>query len=384
MKQEPFKVEQFMDKYETSIDYNLGETCVDSISLKDVLDMYDSEVKQLFYQQLMDSKLTYGHIKGDTKLKEAIAQIYNDRNGDITEEEVVITNGAIGGNFLFFYSFIQPGDTVIVVDPTYQQLSSVPNMFGAKVVKFELEPQNNYQPDLPELSRLIDTHKPKLLVLNNPNNPSGAVWDDEVLSKIVNLCKPNGTYIFCDEVYAPLFHSTNPPKSIVNFGYANTISSGSMSKAFSMAGVRLGWLVTKNPLVIKEIYLKRDYNTISVSMIDEKLSILALNQYKKILARNYKICLQNLNLIENFLDASNGLVRWVRPNAGSTCFLQFKSVNTYEMCEELANDYKTLMVPGEVFDKPGFCRVGFGNSRHDIEGGLNQVKLYLEKKGLWK
>lgn len=396
--QEEFQVEQFMDKYETDIKYNMGETCVDSLSIKDLTELVDprdaKNVQQQLSKAVLETKLTYGCIQGSERLRKAISKIYNDdyKGGEnpnpVEPTDLVITNGAIGGNFLLFYTLVDPEDHVIIVDPSYQQLSSVPNVFSSgNATKFPMNFEDGYRPNLEKLSNLMAERKTKLLVINNPNNPTGVVWENQVLEKIIDICRKHDTYILCDEVYRPLYHSVEPgPKSIVNFGYEKAISTGSTSKAFSFAGLRLGWIACQNPGLVKNLLCKRDYNTISVSMIDDILATFVLDNYKTILERNYQLCRDNLKLIEDFVDESQGKVAWVKPQGGTTCFLKFTNPNidTFNMSTDLAENHGLLIIPGETFyNKKGFIRVGFGNSRASVEGGLAVLKQWLVKENLW-
>lgn len=393
--QEDFDVEQFMDKYETNIKYNMGETCVDSLSVNGLIDLVDpsggENIQERLSEAVFNTKLTYGHIRGSEKLKNAIATIYDD-NGQgsppLSTENIVITNGAIGANFLLFYTLVNAHDHVVVVDPSYQQLSSVPNMFSrGNVSSFCLEFEKGYKPDLEKLSRMIKENKTKLVVINNPNNPVGFVWDNSLLGRIVDICRENDTYLFCDEVYRPLYHSVpEPPKSIIQFGYEKTVSTGSVSKAFSFAGLRLGWIATHDDVLVRDIFSKRDYNTISISTADDILATFALENYKVILQRSYDICRRNMKLIEDFIEESQGAALWVKPIGGSTCFIKFANpeLDTFNMASDLAENHGVLLVPGETFaNKKGFVRIGFGNSTDDLKGGLSVLKQWLKEKNYW-
>lgn len=388
VKQEDFAVEQFMDKYETKIEWNMAETCTASLSFNELFELIpDKSVSQSLQQKVFDTRLTYGRIKGSPELKQVIAQLYNDEGGSITADDIVITNGAIGANFLTLYTIVDQGDKVIVVNPTYQQLASVSRVFSGaseNIIPWNLNFEDNYLPNLDELQNLVDTHNPKLVIINNPNNPTGVVWGHTIMEKIVGICSAKGIYILCDEVYRPLYHSTDDkPKSIVNYGYEKTISTSSTSKAFALAGLRLGWIVTKDQDIIQKLYSKRDYNTISVSAIDDMLATVALSNYKHILARSYDICQTNLQILEKYID-STPLLSWVKPKGGSTCFVKVNidNIDTMDMCVELVEKYKTLIVPGEVFDnKKGYLRIGFGNSTQDIKQGLARLSEYFESKG---
>lgn len=381
MKQEDFGVEKFMDRYETGISNNMGETCCDSLSIDAIAKLADVSADELL-QNLAQTKLVYGHITGSPELKQGIVALYNELGANIQSDEIVITNGAIGANFLTFYSVVDPGDYVICVDPTYQQLSSLPSLFSSgNMDKFPLEFEDNYLPDLEKLAAMFQARSPKLLVINNPHNPTGTVWGDETLSRIVELCKKHNTYLMCDEVYRPLFHGTVRPKSIIDFGYEKTISTGSMSKSLSLAGIRLGWIVSKDKKVVEDCLTKRDYNTICVSMLDDQVASFALKHKTHILKRNHKLCADNLAILDEFIEKMNGVVTWVKPLGGSTCYLRLKEFDTNELARDLAENHSTLVVPGEVFcGRKGFLRVGFGNSSQDLRGGLEVLGQWIEKR----
>lgn len=386
VRQEPFHVEQYMDRYENDITYNMGETCVDSISINDIAGLAgDSRVPSPIRDAVLATKLTYGHITGSPDLKKAVAAIYNDLDcSNITPDHILATNGAIGANFLVFYALVEPGDAVVTVCPSYQQLLSVPDAFShGKSLKFDLLEEDGYRPDLARLEKVVANSSAKLLVLNNPNNPTGAVWEDETIQKVVDICKKHGTYILGDEVYRPLFHTVKPPKSIVNFGYDRTVSTGSTSKAFSLAGLRLGWVVTRDQALLHTLASRRDYNTISVSRVDDALATYALTHYKAILARNKRICEENLAILDQFVADSAGLVSWVRPRGGTTCFI---SVNTDSnaLAVSLAEKDRVLVVPSEAFDQTrGKLRIGFGNLTEDLKQGLKVLKQRLIDVNAW-
>ncbi|RCK62772.1 Capreomycidine synthase [Candida viswanathii] len=390
VKQEDFAVEQFMDKYETSVRFNMAETCSASISFNELFDLLPDqpEAKQQLEKKIFDTRLTYGHIKGSPDLRNAIAQLYNADGGPspIAADDVVITNGAIGANFLTLYALVDEGDKVIVVRPTYQQLESVSKIFGGKenVIPWQLKFGEGYLPDLNELRTLIAQHSPKLLIINNPNNPTGAVWDDKTMEEIVAVCEENSVFVMCDEVYRPLYVSdADKPKSVVNYGYANAVSTSSTSKAFALAGLRLGWIVCRNPEVIKKLLSKRDYNTISVSTVDDAMAAFALQNLSAILGRNKRILLKNLAILEEYIN-NTPFLSWVKPKGGTTCFIKVDvpGIDTMEMCVELVEKFGTLIVPGEVFNHKGYLRVGFGNSTEDIEQGLVQLTAYFKSKKL--
>ncbi|OZJ05248.1 hypothetical protein BZG36_02305 [Bifiguratus adelaidae] len=205
MKVNTFAVEEWMNTWESQARYNLSETCVDPLTLQELVQLGDSTVEDFFSGQ-GNVKLTYGHILGSDEFKRVISRLYTD---SVTPDNILITNGAIAGNFLEMYSLIEPGDHVVAVHPTYQQLYDVPASLGATVDLLRLRPETNFLPDLAELDRLCrsassTTRGTKMIVINNPNNPSGSLMDKALLTDIVSIAKKYDAYLLCDEVYRGL------------------------------------------------------------------------------------------------------------------------------------------------------------------------------------
>ncbi|CDK27950.1 unnamed protein product [Kuraishia capsulata CBS 1993] len=375
VKQNPFVLEQFMDAHETGIEYNLGETCCSSLSIKE-LEILCGEPFPL--HEIVEQKLAYTWIKGSDRLRDLVAGSYQG----IGREDVVITNGAIGANFLTLYALVGPGDHVIVVDPAYEQLSSVPKMFGAEVSLLKLSADENYIPNVDKLDQLSQKNT-KMIVINNPNNPTGSLIPTETMNAIVEIARKTDAYVLSDEVYRPLFHSipdSDIPPSIVEI-YDKGISTGSMSKAYALAGIRLGWVVSKSREAIEECLSRRDFNTISVSCVDDIIACYALKHKKSILKRNYELLLTNLQILQKFLDETKGQITCVLPKAGTTAFIRAETTaSSMDFSLELIKKYNTLIVPGETFGYPGYFRIGFGNTKEDLVHGLENFKTLLKEK----
>ena len=223
-----FKIEEWMNKYEASAKYDLTTTCISPLCINELP----------FSNDIFSVKLGYGEITGSERLKTAIQSLYTKKHA------ITVTHGAIGANQLIFLSLLEKGDEVISIVPTYQQHYSIPEALGCKVTLFFLKEENNWLPDLEELDKII-TPETKLLCLNNPNNPTGAVIPDIMLEKIVEIAQKNKVWILSDEVYRGLNLSGNPySKSIADI-YERGISVGSMSKTYSLPGLRVGWVAAE-------------------------------------------------------------------------------------------------------------------------------------------
>ena len=233
---EPFFVEQWMNAHETTATWNIAETCVHSLTFDELLEM--SGDADGVVRRLRETWLGYGDIVGSPRLRAAIAALYGER---IAPDNVLTANGAIGANFLALYALVEPGTTVVTVQPTYQQLFSVPASLGAEVRELRLREEDGYLPD-PDAIRALTDERTHLIVLNNPNNPTGALIDEPLLREIVEVARERDAWLFCDEVYRMLEHEPGSTAPSVADLYEKGVSSGSMSKSYSLAGLRTGWV----------------------------------------------------------------------------------------------------------------------------------------------
>ena len=204
---------------------------------------------------------------------------------------------------MYSYSLISPGDRVVSIMPTYQQLYSIPESYGADVQILHLSKENNYLPDLEKLRRLV-TPKTKMICINNPNNPTGALMSEQMLREIVEIARSADAWILCDEVYRHLSQEDGWCPSIVDL-YEKGISVSSMSKVFSLAGLRLGWIATHDMNVVKSCLSHRDYNLVSCGVFDEMLAAAALKHRDKLLERSRKIVRENLQILDDWCGRSH-------------------------------------------------------------------------------
>jgi aspartate/methionine/tyrosine aminotransferase len=238
-----------MDLYElTPGVLNIAETCAASVSINDLISL--SEDPNTPAPLDFSKKLTYGSIRGSDALRERLASLYSVRTSSpLPKDNILITQGAINANFLLLYTLLGPGDHVVCMHPTYQQLYDVPKSLGAEVSLWKLRRENKYIPNLDDLKPLVKENT-KMIIINNPNNPTGATTPKSVLKDLVEFAREKDIIILSDEVYRPLFHGIGPmdaefPPSILSLGYSKTISTGSMSKAYSLAGIRCGWIASR-------------------------------------------------------------------------------------------------------------------------------------------
>ena len=366
----PFAVEEWMNAYETGARYNIAETCVDSISLDELFELSGTH-KESFLNKLCARRLTYGYIEGSPDLKKGIAALYHT----IRPDEIVPAHGASGANHHVFYSLINPGDKVISIMPSYQQLYSIPASLGAKVEILHLKKENSYLPDLEDLEEMARGGV-KMICLNNPNNPTGALMSPEILKKVVDIAKKSDAYLLVDEVYRHLTQDDEWQPSIVDM-YEKGISTSSMSKVFSLAGVRLGWIATHDKDALKQFWSHRDYNLISCGMIDEAIAALALASKNQILERNKKIIRENLDILDHWIQKEPRL-SYVKPKAGTTALVYYDfPIDSYTFCRRMYDSCGTFVTPGDCFDEPRSMRIGYAADRDTLKKGLQAMSTFL-------
>lgn len=369
----PFKVEEWMNKWEVGAKYNIAETCVDSISIDQLFEL-TGENKQEFLQKMSARRLSYGDIEGMPELREGIASLYKT----IKPENIIPVHGAAGANHHVFYSLIEPGDEVISIMPTYQQLYSIPESFDAKVKILQLTKDNGYLPDLDSLKKLV-TDKTKMICINNPNNPTGALMSEEILKEIVEIAKSADAWILCDEVYRHLTQEDSYSPSIADL-YEKGISVGSMSKVFSLAGLRLGWIATHDTNAIKSFLSHRDYNLISCGMIDEMIASIALKNKDKLLKRNLTIVRENLEILDNWVKQEKH-VNYIKPKAGTTALIYYDlDIPSVQFCEEMYKTTGAFVTPGDCFEMPQSMRIGYAYGKQDLINGLKAISEFIKIK----
>lgn len=369
MKIREFGVERWMDQYENHCELNLAETCVESLTVEELLDLAGK--KDAILADVLPMKLTYGAIDGTERLRSNVASLYEKQ----AVPNVLITHGAISANALVYETLVEPGDHVISVLPTYQQHYSIPESYGAQVEILRLRPEQGFLPDLDELKRMIrpDT---RLIAINNPNNPTGSLMERPFLEAIVAIARSCGAYILCDEVYRGTDqHGDGFTASIADL-YEKGISTGSMSKTWSLAGLRVGWIVAPVEL-IGRVQIHRDYNTISVGMLNDLFASIALENRAALLKRNHEILRTNLALLDAWI-AKEPALSYVKPKSGTTALVRVDlPVSSRDFCVALLEKTGVMFTPGSALDMEGYVRIGYTNSRAVLEAGLARVSAFL-------
>lgn len=371
MKIEPFGVEIWMNEWETKCAWNLAETCVESLTIAELLEITGQNANDL--SALLTLKMTYGDIEGSPRLRAAIAALYERQE----PENVIVTHGTIGANMLVHRTVVERGDRVVAVVPTYQQHYSIPESIGAEVQLLRLREENGWLPDLEELRRLA-VPGTKLIALTNPNNPTGALIPREMLEEIAAIARAAGAWVLCDEVYRGTDQEGPGMTASMADIYEKGISTAGMSKAYSLAGLRLGWVAGPRS-VIEGVMIQRDYDTISVGRIDDHFATLALEHRDRVLARSRQITRGNLEILAQWI-AGEPKLSFVRPRSGTTALVKLHvPMSSAEFCIALQKETGVMFLPGSALGMEGYLRIGYANNPEILKQGLARVSAFLAK-----
>ena len=268
-------------------------------------------------------------------------------------------------------TLLEEEDEVITVSPGYQQFVDIPKSIGCKVHVIGLR-ERDWQVDVDDFKMKIDS-KTKMIILNNPSNPTGTEYSKQFLTSLVDLCRPYGIYILCDEVYRGLHDEIS-----ISDIYEKGISTSSLSKVFSLAGLRLGW-VKANGDVIHQINIKRDYSMISTGPLVDKLGFIALKHRDVLIDRAKSIILKNKKIVTEWLKC-NPNFECILPKGGTVCFLKYGfELKSESFAKLLLVEKGIFFVPGSCFDKEYYFRLGLAQDSSLFEKGLSELTNFVDE-----
>jgi aspartate/methionine/tyrosine aminotransferase len=361
-----FALERYFDTYEFTVRYMLGSSDVEGMRLDEVLPLADDETRRLW------DGLTLGYTEspGHPLLRAAIAEMYDG----LVPDDILVFSGAEEAVFLSMHALIDAGDHVVVVTPAYQSLHEVARSIGADITAIPLDP-SDWSLDIDALERALRPNT-KVIVANYPHNPTGAHLSRADFDRLTALADSRGIRLFFDEVYRFLERDPAdrlPPAATVS---ARAISLGVMSKSFALAGLRIGWVATRDRTLRARLEALKDYTTICNSAPSEILALIALRAREHVLARTHAIVGANLPVLDSFFARCAEQVSWVRPVAGSISFPSLRRGTADALAERLVRDEGVLIIPGSIFGgPPSHFRLGFG--RRDMPEALARLERVL-------
>ncbi len=367
MKIEDFALERWMTTWETQVEYDIAESGILPMTTNELLGLLPEGERVAALGRLLDTRLGYSEAPGSHELRSLLAATYKATGPD----EILVTTGAIEANYLLFNTLLDPGDHVVAVHPAYQQLYSVPRAIGCDVSLWSIRSEDGvFRYDLDELARLV-TPKTRLIVVNTPHNPTGAMLSAADLERVYALAESVGAWVLCDEAYrwlelpdgAPL------PPPIRDLG-SRGISVGTFSKPFGLPGLRIGWLAAP-AAITAACWAMRDYITLSPGKLNDALATLAFRNRERIIARTRAIVAENLQTATRWFAEQAEIVSWSPPRAGLLALLRYRlDIPSRELADRLAGEYSVMLAPGEAFGFEYHLRIGVGQDPAVFAAGL--------------
>jgi len=368
MKLKPFRLERYFAQYEFTAPHLLCCSDCESLSVGDLL-----KFEQNAHEELSSLWLGYTESLGSPELRAQIASLYQN----ISSGQILVHSGAEEAIFNFMNVVLAPGDHIIVHTPYYQSLGDVARSIGAEVTEWKGNPSGVWELDLQFLKDNV-TDRTKVVVVNFPHNPTGYLPNPDFLHELSSLSDKRGFIVFSDEVYRGLEY--DPTECLPAFADINErgISLGVMSKSYGLAGLRIGWVATRNKELFDALATFKDYTTICNSAPSEYLATLALRHRHSIIERNLEIIRRNVALLTSFFSQHQELFEWKEPKAGPIAFPRYLGSSVEQFCDELVRHSGVLLLPGTLYNKEYDCfRIGFGRS--NMAECLTKLEQFLEK-----
>jgi capreomycidine synthase len=364
----PAHLEHWMRDYYFNTEIDIGSSGVENFSFGELRRLFNITPDDLDRIVMRDSMTL-----GSPELRTAIGNRWANGNA----ERVMATNGSSEANYLIMHSLLNPGDEVVVLDPCYQQLYSIAETIGCKLKHWRLRFEDSFRPDLGEARHLIGPQT-RMIVVNFPHNPTGASLTQAEQDELIELAAGAGAYLLWDAVFAELTYDS-PALPDASERYDRYITLGTLSKAYGLPGLRVGWCLAA-PEVLERLVLLRDYTTLALSPLVEHVAARAIENGDLLLKPRLAQARHNLKLLLSWADRHREYVSVVRPQGGVCAFMRLHDVADVEdFCRQLANEYSVLLVPGTSFGQPNHVRLGFGCSTRELTEGLSRLSEHLEK-----
>jgi len=366
-------MECMMSKFEQDVEYNLSESGVHPITVRELL----GDDPQLV-DELLATGLNYPHVNGIPELRANIANLYAGANPN----NVLVTVGAAEANYITTRTLLRAGDEIVFMLPNYMQIWGVAKNHGLHVKTFHLREDTGWAPDLAELESAV-TPQTRLIAVCNPNNPTGSILTEAEMDAIVAYAERVGAWILADEVYRGADRVSDQENPSFYGRYDKVVATGSMSKAYGLPGLRLGWVVGP-PDTVDDIWRRHEYTTISATMLSNKLAAYALSPEvrSRLIQRTRSYIRQGYPALENWIASHENTFTLTPPQAAAIAFVRYHlDINSTALTERVREEKSVLIVPGDHFGMDRFVRISFGLPGDYLKSGLDRIHdLIVELK----
>ena len=359
-----FELEHYQSLYEHSVEYNLADSSVQCTNVRELL-------REAGLEPLLDTSLFYPHVNGTPLLRQRIAALYPAA----TERNVLVTVGAAQANSMVCSTLLEPGDEVIVVSPGYRQVWGMARNLGCTVKELQLRPEDDWRPDLDQMESLAGK-RTKLIAVVNPNNPTGAIFTRDEMRRIVRICEKAGTWLHADEVYRGT--ELNGDETPSFWGqYDKLICTNSVSKAYGLAGLRIGWAVA-SPDVIESLWRRHEYAVIAAAGPSMQLAEIALEDSKRrwLLERQKGLSRAGQEIVARWVQEQNGAFSVKQAPATSIAFVRYHfDMPSHELAEHLRKKASVLVAPGAFLGTEHHLRIAVGYEPQKIKAALARISM---------
>lgn len=365
-----FALERFFARHEFNVRHLLCASDCEAMTVRDLLALEPGSE-----QGLLDVWLGYSESSGHPDLRKQIAALYEH----VTPDDVLVHVGAQEVIWNLARAAFEPGDRVVVQTPCYQSLTDAPRAAGCDVAEWATQEALGWRPDLDELDALLQRGT-RAVVVNQPHNPTGGLLDRAGFERLFALASSRGARVICDEVYRLLEHDISHRLPAAADMDPRAVSIGVMSKSFGLAGLRIGWIATRDRGLLERMAAAKDWTTICAAAPSEYLATVALRHADQLVARNRALVAANLELLDTFFERQSEHLRWTRPTAGPVGFpsLVAPGASSDAFVDGLVADHGVLLAPGSLFGGfPRHFRLGFG--RQSLPEALAQLERALSQ-----
>jgi len=370
---QPFDMERMMSKWENVIEHNLSESGVHPLAVRELVD--DPAV----IDELLDTPLHYPQTNGIPELRERIAALYHSA----TPDNVLVTVGCIEANFIALQTMVAPGEEIVVMLPNYMQIWGAAQNLGMRVKTFHLREELGWAPDLDELNDVV-SQRTKLIAVCNPNNPTGHILTEAEMEAIAATADSVGAWLLADEVYSGAERLTDTQTPSFWGRYDKVLAMNSLSKAYGLPGLRIGWVVAPAGTV-DELWARHEYVNISATMLSNQLAAFALSPRvrPRLLQRTRDYIRRGYPILDAWLESHEGTFSLVPPEAAAIAYVRYDlDVNSTEFVERLLREKSVYIVPGDHFGMDRYLRISYGLPEDYLTAGLDRIhELIAELQG---
>ena len=365
-----FDLEYTQSLWEQKVDINLTESGVHPIRLGELLGDDESMISEL-----LATEINYPHVNGNPLLRESIADLYDGAGVD----NVLVTVGAAEANNIIMQTIMEPGDELLTQTPTYKQVWGIAENSGHMVKSFRLQADRGWALDIEELNSQLCA-KTRVIAVVNPNNPTGHIMTDAEMDAIVAAADKVGAWILADEVYRGAERLQEAETKSFYGRYDKVLAVGSMSKAYGLPGLRIGWVVGP-PQTVEDAWRRHEYTTITAGMLSNILAIHALSPdvRPRLLARTRDYIRKGFPVLEKWMNSQDGLFSYTPPEASAVSFIQYHlDINSTELMEKLCRDAGVFVGAGDSFGMDHHLRIAFGQDRAVLEDAFDRIEKTLD------